>query len=368
MRVILIHGSGNMISIIYLYTSVNGFVLSTLKALHDTGKVKDIHLIYRANGTTDGNRFVVNRTPWLKLIPRHTISDRQLFDLLQRIRPEIVYVGGWVDKGYIRAVSRFRASGGRTHVVCGIDDQWNGTLRQYIGRIYFWMFYRKVFDYMWVSGKPQFQYAQRFGYDHQNIIGNLLSADTSVFNRKSRSARRFVFVGRFAPVKGINLLIEAYKALPDEVRAIWPLVLIGDGSLREQVEEQATSQITIKSFLQPAELRDELMHGGVACVSSYKEQWGVVIHEMALLGYPLIVNSVCGAATEFLINGYNGFAFHSHAVKSLGDALLRIASLTDSELALFGERSRRLGLRITPAHSAYSLLSILPFTASSSEN
>jgi glycosyltransferase involved in cell wall biosynthesis len=349
-----------MINIIYLYTSVTGYVLSTLKALHATGQVNDIHLIYRAKDRTDGNRFAVEGAPWLKLIPRHTLSDRGIFDLLRTVRPEIVYVSGWVDKGYLRAVSRYRAAGGKTHVVCGIDDQWKGSLRQYVGRIYFRLFYRRLFDYMWVSGKPQYHYAQRFGYGHENIICNLLSADTSVFDKKTELARRFVFVGRFAPVTGIDLLIEAYKALPEAVRAEWPLVLIGDGSLREQIEARASAQVIIKPYLQPAELRDELMRGGVACVPSYANQWGVVIHEMALLGYPMIVSSVCGAATEFLISGYNGFLFRSHDVASLQAALLKIASFTDAELEQFSEHSRELGLRITPEHAAASLLSVLP--------
>lgn len=351
-----------MINIIYLYTSVNGFVLSTLKALHDSGNIKDIYLIYRVKGATDGNRFLVEGVQWLKLIPRHTISEIEIFELLRTIRPQIVYVGGWVDRGYLRAVSRYRALGGKTQVVCGIDDQWIGSLRQYVGRIYFQLFYRKLFDYMWVSGKPQYHYAQQFGYAHQNIISNLLSADTSVFDRKAELTRRFVFVGRFAQVKGIDLLIKAYKTLPETVRAAWPLVLIGDGSLKEKIEAQASSQIIIKTFLQPAELRDELMRGGVACVPSYNEQWGVVIHEMALLGYPLVVSSVCGAATEFLISGYNGFLFRVHDVDSLTKALLKIVSLTDTERALFSDRSRELGLRITSEHAARSLLSVLPLS------
>lgn len=349
-----------MIKIIYLYTSVNGFVLSTLKALHDTGNVKDIHLIYREKGTTDGNKFVIDGAPWLNLIPRHTLSDNNLLDLLRSVRPQIVYVGGWVDKGYLRAVSRYRATGGKSHVVCGIDDQWKGSLRQYVGRIYFRIFYRKLFDYMWVSGKPQYHYAQRFGYEHANIISNLLSADTSVFDRRAGSARRFVFVGRFTPVTGVDLLIEAYKTLPEAVRAAWPLVLIGDGSQREKIEASASNNIIVKPYLQPAELRDELMHGGVACVSSYANQWGVVIHEIALLGYPMIVSSVCGAATEFLISGYNGFLFRAHDVEALRNALLKMASLTDVERALFADRSLELGRRITPEHAAHSLLSVLP--------
>ncbi len=105
------------------------------------------------------------------------------------------------------------------------------------------------------------------------------------------------------------------------------------------------------------------MHGGVACVPSYANQWGVVIHELALLGYPMVVSSVCGAATEFLISGYNGYLFRSNDIDALRNALLRMVSLTDSKRALFSERSQQLGLRITPEHAAHSLLSVVPPTS-----
>jgi glycosyltransferase involved in cell wall biosynthesis len=347
-------------NIVYLYTSVNGFVLSTLQALYDTGYVKNIYLVYRAKGATDGNRYKVVGAHWLHLIERHAISENEILEMLESVQPRIVYVAGWVDKGYLQAVSRYRALGGDVQVVCGIDDQWRGTLRQYLGTIYFRLFYRKLFDYLWVSGKPQYHYAQRFGYGHENIICNLLSADTQVFDQRTEPCRRFVFVGRFAPVTGIDLLIEAYETLPEEVRSAWPLVLIGDGSMREKIEEMASENISIKPYLQPEDLRSELMRGGVACVPSYSNQWGVVIHELALLGYPMIISSVCGAATEFLISGYNGYLFRSHDVKALRCAMLKIVSLTDAERAQFAERSRNLSLRITPEIAANSLLSVIP--------
>lgn len=351
-----------MINVFYLYTSVNGFVISTLKALYETGRVKDIYLIYREKETTDGNRYRVEGAPWLKLIPRHTLNDDSILELLKRVRPEIIYVSGWVDKGYLRAISRYQNAEKKVCVVCGIDDQWRGTLRQILGKIYFRMFYRKMFDYMWVSGKPQYHYAQRFGYKHEQIISNLLAADSSVFDRRAELSRRFVFVGRFTPVTGVELLLKAYEALPQSIQMEWPLVLIGDGSLRKKIEEEASSCVSIKPYLQPEDLREELMRGGVACVPSYVNQWGVVIHELALLGYPLVISSSCGAATEFLISGFNGYLFRSHDAVSLKNSMLAIATLSEAERSAFAERSRELGQRITPKHAAYSLLSVLQLT------
>ena len=348
-----------MIKIIYFYTSVTGYVLSTLREVYRTGMVADIYLVYYEKNVTNGNNFSVKSEPWLHLIPRHTVNDHDLFILLRSIEPAITYISGWVDKGYITSLSRFRSGGGVTITVCGIDDQWKGSLRQYLGLIYYKLFLRSLFDYMWVSGKPQYHFAQRFGYNHSEIICNLYSADSFVFNKKVKISRRFVFVGRFIPAKGIELLINAYNNLPEPVQNKWPLVLIGDGALKSKIESHLSQNITVQSFLQPLELKEELGKGGVACVPSHDEQWGVVIHEMSLLGYPLVVSSACGAATEFLINGYNGFLFKSNEVNSLTNYLTSISSFSDDELELFSSRSRGLGLRVTPQHSAFSLLSVI---------
>lgn len=352
-----------MARIVFLYSSINGFVLSTIRQLQTSGACESIDLVHWPFGTTLGNRFLIESIPSVKFYSRDKFEKECILKLLKDTMPDIIYVSGWMDSGYLYAIKKYRSDGAHSFVtVCGIDDQWKGSLRQYLGRIYFHLFYRRLFDFMWVSGKPQYHYAQRFGYAHTNIISNLLSADTSVFNKKVDLTRRFVFVGRFDPVKGLDILLEAYESLPKTTQAEWPLVLIGDGELRDVVEKRASAQIIVKPFLQPAELMEELMQGGVACVPSYHEPWGVVIHEMALLGYPLVLSSACGAATEFLISGYNGFLFRTNDVDSLRAAFLKITTLSIEQLALFSNNSHLLGQRITPEQAAYSLLSVLPLS------
>jgi len=351
--------------IVFLYSTVVGHVVGVLKALAQSNHETEIDVVFWDRKHANSSRYIIPDDISITTVfhARSSLSNAGLLELLRSRNPDIVYVSGWMDKGYLWALERFRHEAGRAQVVCGIDDQWKGSLRQYLGRIYFRLFYRRLFDFMWVSGKPQYHYAQRFGYAHQNIISNLLSADTSVFNRKADVTRRFVFVGRFAPVKGLDMLLKAYESLPEPTRAEWPLILIGDGELRKEVEQRASSQIIVKPFLQPAALMEELMQGGIACVPSYHEPWGVVIHEMALLGYPLVLSSVCGAASEYLISGYNGYLFRTNDVESLRATLLKITTLSIEQLATFSNNSHILGQRITPEQAAYSLLSVLPLSS-----
>lgn len=294
-----------------------------------------------------------------RFIKRSSLDRKGLLRMLQADMPSIIYISGWVDKDYLHSARKYRAINKHVSVVCGIDDQWKGTLRQYLGVVFFAIFYRRIFNFMWVSGKPQYHYAERFGYNHCSIISNLLSAESVVFDEKTEPSRRFVFVGRFVRVKGLDVLLKAYKALPGEIKKNWSLVLIGDGPERDMIQEscRVEENIYIKPFMSQEVLLQELKKGGVCCMPSRFESWGVAIHEMALLGYPLIVSSACGAATEFLISGYNGYLFRSEDVESLRDALQRMASLSDETLKLFSTRSSTLGRRINNELSAYSLLS-----------
>lgn len=294
-----------------------------------------------------------------RFIKRSSLDRKGLLRILQADMPSIVYISGWVDKDYLYCAKKYRAINKNVSVVCGIDDQWKGTLRQHLGVIYFTIFYRNIFNFMWVSGKPQYHYAERFGYNHSSIIGDLLSAQTTVFHEKTEPSRRFVFVGRFVRVKGLDVLLTAYKSLPEIIKKNWSLVLIGDGPERDMIREFCRDEenIYIKPFMSQEELLKDLKQGGVCCMSSRFESWGVAIHEMAILGYPLIVSSACGAATEFLISGYNGYLFRSEDSKSLCDALKRMACLPDETLKLFSSRSSALGRRINNEYSAFSLLS-----------
>jgi glycosyltransferase involved in cell wall biosynthesis len=336
--------------------------MGMFKELISLGLSLTIDVVYWDKRHINSNLLKLTETDGIRLHPRSSLNVAALLGLLRSRKPDILFVSGWMDKGYISAARKYKKENPKTRAVCGIDDQWKNTLRQKIGRIYFSIFYRKLFDFIWVSGKPQYHFAQRMGYAHENIISNLYSADTRIFKKALKYSKRFVFVGRFDPVKGLLNLLDAYHSLPERIKAEWPLVLIGDGELKEAIEKRESKYVVVKPFMQPDELMEELMQGGVACITSHSEQWGVAIHEMAILGFPLILSSACGAATEFLITGYNGYLFKKSNTQSLHNALLKISTLSAEELEAFSLRSHRLGQRITPEHTAYSLLSVLPLS------
>jgi glycosyltransferase involved in cell wall biosynthesis len=347
------------ISIVFLWAEVVGYLHAVLGFL--SGKrgvnITIVHWDKRSQNTTQYN---LKSIDGVKFHCRSETGDDAILQILRGSKPSIIVVSGWMDPGYIKACRKYKKENSSVKIVAGIDDMWTGSLRQRLGQLYFKINYRPLFDYLWISGQPQYAFAQRFDYGIDNIISNLYSADTELFS-KERAAicRRFVFVGRFVKIKAIDLLVEAYCKLPDSIQEQWPLLLIGDGDQRACIVEQRNANITVIPFLQPEELRRELLKGGVGCLPTHKDQWGVVLHEFALMGLPILASTGCGAVTEFLISGFNGYTFEKGDVKDLSSKLLAFTKLTDSQYKSFSDNSRSLSSRISTESSSASLMSIL---------
>jgi glycosyltransferase involved in cell wall biosynthesis len=261
-----------------------------------------------------------------------------------------------MDFEYLKAVYTYKKINKLTKTYCAIDDQWKNTLRQKIGTYIYKLFLnKKVFDYMWVAGSPQLYYASNFGVKYNQVISGLLVA-SSKFNGNPNKSRRFVYVGRFVNVKGIDLLISAHKLLDINIRNKWQLELIGSGPLVNIIKDSLDEFITYKGPLFGEDLALELSKGGVGCCVSLHEPWGVVVHEYCLNSMPLILSNTVGSNSEFLINELNGFIFESSSVDGLYNSLLKIVKLSDDEYYNFGQNSKRLSTRITINDSIYKFL------------
>jgi len=345
------------IPIVFLWAEVTGYVKGTLDALSKADGVS-IDVVHWDRGDINSTQYRISESSTVHFHGRSMMNDRAVLSLLTTRQPQIIVVSGWMDKGYIWACRRYKKTFPNTKIVAGLDGQWTGSIRQRFGQLYYRIFYRNLFEFIWVSGKPQYSLAQRLGYGINDIISNLYSADTNIFAKRSGFCKRFVFVGRFVPIKALDLLVDAYSSLPVEKQIEWPLILIGDGEWRETILNKDNRNIVVMPFLQPEALQVELQKGGVGCLTSHRDNWGVVIHEFALMGFPLLLSTGCGAATEFLIPGYNGYLFKKGDRNALYRALNHFTLLTADELRCYSESSMKLGARISTDLTASSLLSV----------
>lgn len=302
----------------------------------------------------------------VNFIKRSTLSNEKLNQLLREFDPNAIVISGWMDRMYLRNVIRYRRRG--TPVITGFDDWWVGGLRQFALKLISPMMRQLFFSHAWIAGPRQYEFAKRIGFKDNHIIFDLLSANTKIFNpgnfKKKRDSKGnfFLYVGRFSPEKGISTMVngyERYRSLSDNPI---PLVCIGGGPERSVI---SAASIQIEEFSTSKKIL-EYMEDCVALVlPSDRDFFGVVAHEAASCGIPLILSRNVGCGHVLLIDAFNGYYFPARDPKGLADVFLKFEKKSTRECIVLGRNSEILAARISPEVSAASLNSVVDQTLSS---
>lgn len=265
-------------------------------------------------------------------------------DLISFIKQTVglgtIYVTGWRDKKYLPAC--IFAKSKKINVIWCFDNPWLSEFKQLIGLPLIKILRYLSASHAFITGNAQYTYARKLGFDHTNLSTGLYVANEQRFCKKARSnfEKRFVYVGRLIEYKWVIQLADVFLELKTEFPNDWMMVIIGNGPLADQIKKDPS--IKHIEFLQPKELVDELSTGGIACIPSLVENWGVVVHEFALMGYPLLSSDRVHAASQFLINNYNGYLFNAGNRLSLKNTLLKFMHSTDDKLLEMGKKSKLL--------------------------
>ncbi len=337
-----------------------GYSMATIRTLINLGA--EVHVVY-----SDQKKLTPFQPEPLSNLYFYRLSELNhlsLEELVNRLSPDITFISGWQEKKYLKIAYQLKKN--NKIVVSGFDDQWYGTMRQIIASFFFKCgFLKLLYSHAWVSGPYQFEYARRYGFLKKNIIYDLYSADLDLFHdahenniisKKNNYPHRFLFVGRLELIKGIDILLHAWEMLGND-KCDWELVLIGNGSMKSQILNNRN--IIFKDFMHPNDLKSEISKAGCFVLPSRIEPWGVVVHEFASAGLPLVVSNTVGSASTFLIEGLNGYSFDCGNVNSLVKRLKQIINSTDDKLMSMGTESNFLSNRISPITSAQNLLSVI---------
>jgi len=114
-----------------------------------------------------------------------------------------------------------------------------------------------------------------------------------------------------------------------------------------------------KEFQSQKELSQQAQRAGAFILPSRYEPWGVVVHEFACAGLPLILSEKVGARPQFLIDGANGYTFYQYSAEDLAYKMSLISTQSDEKLVSMGMLSARLAEHITPDIAAASLMSVV---------
>jgi glycosyltransferase involved in cell wall biosynthesis len=160
-------------------------------------------------------------------------------------------------------------------------------------------------------------------------------------------------VGRYVRAKGVDLLVNAYRHYQENTRDPWDLVCAGAGPLAYLLDGE--EGIINKGFVQPDALPELMRQAGAFVLPSRDEPWGVVIHEAATSGLPLLCSDECGAVVHLLQDGYNGWVVEAGNASHLAQCMMRVSEVGSQELSNMGERSHWLSKQFTPKRWAMTL-------------
>lgn len=133
-----------------------------------------------------------------------------------------------------------------------------------------------------------------------------------------------VSVGRLDTQKDPLLLIDAFARL-QSTRVDTVLVLIGDGILRQKIEQRArelgvAQRVVLAGLLQPAEVSDYLRAADLFVLSSAYEGMPMSVLEAMGCGLPVVTTRV-GEVHRVVNSGRNGMISKSRDVSDFTDAL-----------------------------------------------
>ncbi|HMP76774.1 MAG TPA: glycosyltransferase family 4 protein [Kiritimatiellia bacterium] len=226
-----------------------------------------------------------------------------------------------------------------------------------------------------VGGGSHADYARALGIPRACIFHGYDAVDNDYFIqgaervRADAAARRaaaglppryLLTSSRFVEKKNIDGLLRGYALFAARRPDAPPLVVCGDGPLRDALKQLAVTlgvqdRVVWPGFVQYPDLPTFYALADGFILASTTEQWGLVVNEAAASGLPLLVSSRCGCAADLVREGENGYTFNPRAPEAIAGALARLPAEPEA-LARMGRRSRELVAAVSPEVFGANLL------------
>lgn len=346
--------------IVFLYTELATYFLACVDKLSLLHNV-DVHIVRWPVNAEAPFRFTFSNDRF-RIYDRQNYTETSLSELIRGIDPDLIYCSGWTDKAYLSVCKEYKKKGIPT--IVGLDNQWKGSIKQQLASVISPFKILNRFSHCWVPGILQQKFASKLGFKDSTILTGFYSCDLEVFlmeyeanreNKKKDFPKRFIYAGRYYEFKGIKDLWTAFIELQKEEPNEWELWCLGTGDI-EPVQHEKIKHF---GFVQPNDLPKILKETGVFILPSHFEPWGVVVHEFAASGFPLIVSDAVGARFTFVENQINGYIYKAGDVNSLKNVLKRMMSKSEADLWQMGERSVTKANLISPEIWSDTLMKIL---------
>ena len=153
-----------------------------------------------------------------------------------------------------------------------------------------------------------------------------------------------LYVGRFDPLKGVDILLRAWALLPENTRRQVKLVLVGDGPDREELLGIIDFLGIRESVLLAGErqnVRDYYWAADVFVLPSRTEGLSNALIEAMACELPVLASDV-GGSLDVVVEGENGVLFESENEPDLANKLMGLITGRDSWASMGAQARQRV--------------------------
>jgi glycosyltransferase involved in cell wall biosynthesis len=172
------------------------------------------------------------------------------------------------------------------------------------------------------------------------IVPNGVEIPQTLAQRNGHHERRFAYLGRLHPKKGIENLLDAYKKVQGSLGGTTSLVIAGEGDppyvqgIRNRIQELGLSEtVRMVGHVAGDAKREFLENADVLIAPSHTENFGLVVSEALAHGVPVIASrGTPWSRVEEIGCGL----WVDNDPESLASAMQRISSMPLREMGIRG--------------------------------
>ncbi|GHG27616.1 hexosyltransferase [Deinococcus indicus] len=211
-----------------------------------------------------------------------------------------------------------------------IDDKKRSAFSEFVKSILL-----KSYQSAFVGGTKTIEYLKKLKFNGP-IIDGFDAVDNDYFSSKrERKGSKFICISRLEEVKNVSGILDAYSIYCKGRDNPRPLHIIGDGSLRKDLELQIKSLkldniVIMKGKLNRTEIKEEMNDSVALILFSNSEPWGLVVNESLSAGIPVITTDRVGSSCDLVFEGLTGSVIRHNDIESLAQEISRYDEMSSA--------------------------------------